>query len=263
MLTCKEITELATDFAEGHLAEEVRRQFVAHVAGCHGCGEWVRQLTATSRAVGALPAPPLPAALEAALLAQFDGWARERATSTEAARAPQRPSRLSLAPAAAAVLAFGLLLGMARSPSSLPADWLVAAGLLVVAVAVAVRWRRLTLGAAAVAAGSALLAAVATGGGGPLEAAEGLECVLTVCGTAAAAAGAGWALLRRRPDEELPAEVGAWAVAAALGALAALQVACGARSSLAHLLTFHLGGLLAVLVVAALAPRLLPRPARA
>jgi putative zinc finger protein len=259
MLTCKEITELATDFAEGHLAEAERRQFVAHLAGCHGCATWVRQLEATSMALGVLPEPRITAALQARLQDRFDAWAKERAAAGPAREAPRSSRarwRLTWTPALAIAAVFGLLVGLARSPSEMPFDWVVAVGLATVAAALVAFWRRVTLGFAAIAASSAVLAAVVTGGRGSLDGAAGLECLSTVGGVAALAAGAAWAVLRREPGEELGSAMGTWAVAGALASLAALQVACGTRSSLAHLLVFHVGGLLAVMALAHFATRL-------
>lgn len=258
MLTCREITELASDHAEGHLAEAVHRQVVAHLAGCPGCAAWVRQLAATSTALRSLPEPALPAALQASLLDRFDARTRARAAAGPAGAAPGSSRvgwRLAWAPALAVAAGFGLLVGLARRTSEAPFDWVVAVVLAAVAVALVVAWRRLTVGFAALAAASAVLAAVSTGGPGSLDGAEGLECLLAVGGMAAATTGAAWAVLRREPGEVLGSAMGTWAVAGALAAVAALQVACGAHSSLAHLLVFHVGGLLAVMAVAHLAAR--------
>ena len=249
MLTCREITELATDYAEGHLAEAQRSQFVTHIAGCHGCATWVRQLEATSTAMGILPEPELPAELQAALLDRFDAWAKARAAAS--APASSRASwHVTGVPALAIAAVFGLLVSFARRHSSAPVDWVVAFGLAAVAVALVIFWRRVTLGFAAIAASSAILSAVVTGGRGPLDGAGGLECLVTVGGVAALAAGAAWVAMRRETSEILGSAMGTWGVAAALASVAALQVACGIRSSLAHLITFHVGGLLVVIGVA-------------
>jgi anti-sigma-K factor RskA len=264
MLTCREITELATDFAEGHLADSERLRFETHVADCHGCAAWVRQMQATARAMGALPEPELPGALQAALLARFDAWSRQQ-VAARSSRAAQPVSgttrRFTLTPAIAIVAAFGLLVGLARGSSGAPSDWLIAIGLVVVAVTLVALWRRVTLGFAAVAATASLLAAAASGRHGSLDGTGGLDCLLTIGGVAAGAAGAAWVVLRKEPGQILGSAMGAWAAAGALASVAALQVACRAPRSLAHLLTFHVGGLLAVIVAGYLAPRLLARPA--
>jgi hypothetical protein len=141
---------------------------------------------------------------------------------------------------------FGLLAGLARRPSEAPSDWLVATGLALVAIVLVAFWRRVSLGFAAVGASSALLAAVLTGGHGALDGAGGLECLLTVGGVAALSSSAAWVVMRREPGTLPGSAMGTWAVAGALASVAALQVSCGTRSSLAHLLTFHVGGVLAV-----------------
>ena len=57
-------------------------------------------------------------------------------------------------------------------------------------------------------------------------------------------------LARRETSEIMGSAMGTWGVSGALASVAALQVACGIRSSLAHLITFHVGGLLEVIGVA-------------
>lgn len=265
MPTCREITELATDFAEGHLAGADRDRFVAHVAGCRGCASWVRQLEAAARAASRLPAPELPRELQAALQDRFDAWVRERApagpTGAEPARSRSR-GRFSPTPALAMAAGFGLLVGLARRPSGSPGDWAAAVALALVAAGLAALRRRVTAGFAAVAASAAVLAALLTGGRGSLDLPAGLECLLTVGGAAGGAVAAAWLLLRHEPGATVRSAAGAWAAAGALTAVAALQVACQAHGSLAHLLVFHVGGLLAVLAVALLGPRGHGSPAR-
>lgn len=258
MPTCKEITELATDFAEGHLSEADRERFVSHVAGCSGCASWVRQMEATARAVGGLPAQELPRELQATLQARFDDWARARAGARPAGVVPagtRGRGRFTLPPALAMGASFGLLVGLARRPAGSPGDWAVAAALALVAAGLAALWRRVTAGFAAVAAASSLLGAFLTGGRGSLDLAGGQECLLIVGGAAGGAAAAAWLVLRHDPGASWRSATGAWAAAGALTAVAALQVTCRTHSSLEHLLTFHVGGLLAVIAAALLAPR--------
>lgn len=265
MLTCKEITELATDFAEGHLAEADWDLFVSHIAACRGCASWVRQMNATARAVGRLPAQELPRELQATLQARFDDWVGQRAPASPPSVAPagtRGRGRFTLTPAVAMVATFGLLVGLARRPSGSPGDWAVAVALALVAAGLAALWRRVTPGFALVAASSSLLAALLTGGRGAVDLPGGAECLLTVGGAAAGAAAAAWLVLRREPGAILRSATGAWAAAGALAAVAALQVACRSHSSLEHLLTFHVGGLLAVLAAVLLVPRLHVGPAR-
>ena len=74
MLTCKQITELVTAYAEGQLRFMDRLRFRLHLGMCTSCRRYVRQLQATARALGKLPEPTLPPELEAELLRRFEGW---------------------------------------------------------------------------------------------------------------------------------------------------------------------------------------------
>jgi anti-sigma factor RsiW len=74
MLTCKQIAELATAYAEGQLGIADRLRFQLHLGLCANCRTWVRQLKVTARALGKLPDPKLPSELEAELLRRFEGW---------------------------------------------------------------------------------------------------------------------------------------------------------------------------------------------
>lgn len=78
MLTCKQIAELATAYAEGQLGLAERVRFQLHLGLCANCRTWVRQLQATARALAKLPEPELPPALEAELLRRFEGWKAKR-----------------------------------------------------------------------------------------------------------------------------------------------------------------------------------------
>ena len=74
MLTCKEITELVTDYAEGNLSFLDRVRFVMHIGMCRNCRRYVRQMKATTRALGLMPPPEIPPELEEELLRRFEGW---------------------------------------------------------------------------------------------------------------------------------------------------------------------------------------------
>ncbi len=78
MLTCKQIAELATAYAEGQLDFADRLRFQLHLGLCANCRTWVRQLQVTARTLGRLPEPELPPALEAELLRRFEGWKAQR-----------------------------------------------------------------------------------------------------------------------------------------------------------------------------------------
>jgi anti-sigma factor RsiW len=78
MLTCKQIAELATAYAERQLGLGDRLRFQLHLGLCADCRTWVRQLEVTARALGRLPAPELPRELEAELLRRFEDWKARR-----------------------------------------------------------------------------------------------------------------------------------------------------------------------------------------
>jgi anti-sigma factor RsiW len=78
MLTCKEITELVTEYAEGNLSFLDRARFLMHIGMCRNCRRYVRQVKAASRALGLVPPPELPPELEQELMRRFEGWRRTR-----------------------------------------------------------------------------------------------------------------------------------------------------------------------------------------
>jgi anti-sigma factor RsiW len=78
MLTCKEITELVTDYAEGNLSFMDRIRFWMHIGMCRNCRRYVRQVKATASALGLLPPLEVPPELEQELLRQFERWKKMR-----------------------------------------------------------------------------------------------------------------------------------------------------------------------------------------
>jgi anti-sigma factor RsiW len=78
MLTCKQITELVTAYAEGELRLMDRIRFRLHISMCANCRAYVRQLKATARALGKLPEPEIPPELQAELMRRFEGWKARR-----------------------------------------------------------------------------------------------------------------------------------------------------------------------------------------
>jgi hypothetical protein len=260
MPSCKEITELAAGYAEDALEPVARRQFEDHVASCPGCRTWLGQLDATARAIRALPPPALPPALQHQLLQRFDAWQAERAAAGAPglASAPEVGGRYAWEGLLAAVGVMAVLVMLARNPSRAVADWAVAMGLAAGASGLALLVRRLTPGFALAAVSAALVAAAVRGGPGPLELSEGLECLAVEGASAAAVVGIAWLAARRTRGA---VSLGPWAVAGALSGAAALQLACGAHTSLAHLVTFHAGGVLLVAAVALAASRRGPQPA--
>jgi anti-sigma factor RsiW len=78
MLTCKQITELVTDYAEGQLGLMARLRFWMHISMCSNCKTYVRQLKATAKALGKLPEPRIPQEMQDELMRRFDGWTARR-----------------------------------------------------------------------------------------------------------------------------------------------------------------------------------------
>jgi len=75
-MSCKEITELVTDYVEGRLSLRQRLRFQFHLGTCRHCRAFLRQMRATIRLTGRLPEAPLPPSLEAELLARFRAFRR-------------------------------------------------------------------------------------------------------------------------------------------------------------------------------------------
>ncbi|MBI5068775.1 MAG: zf-HC2 domain-containing protein [Deltaproteobacteria bacterium] len=257
MLTCREISDLTTEYAEGALDADTRRRFEAHLSGCPACEAWVRQMQIAVRAASALPPPELPAALRAELLRRFDGWQAQRATPAPEPGSLAARARSSL-PAALLLLAAAAVLALARHRSHAVQDWAIGLGLAGVGLALAAWLRRLTPGFVLAAAATALLAALARGRSGPLSALGGLDCILTEAGMALGAMGAAWLTLRKGASGSLRPALAAWAVAGVLVGDAALQIACADNASLPHLLVFHAGGVLAVIAAGWIRSRPVP-----
>lgn len=53
-IVCREAVEIVTDYLEGRLSRRDRRRFEAHLLGCDGCEEYVRQIQATIRILGSV-----------------------------------------------------------------------------------------------------------------------------------------------------------------------------------------------------------------
>jgi len=249
MPTCKQMTEMATEWLEGGLTEPVRRGFGEHLQGCDGCRAYVRQLEVTRQAVGRLPEPSPSPALNDRVMAQFDEWAAINKGAVQTQHATFAP-RFSLLPLFGSLGTVVLLVAFARQRSSAPHDWIVAVGLAVAALAVAALAGRLALAAVAVAVAAAVVAALFGGRMGALDAGGGVECVAIELAASAAVAAVGWIGARRATRRYVRYTVGAAAIAGALAADAALQITCRSHSALPHLFAFHLGG---VVLVAGLA----------
>jgi hypothetical protein len=74
MLTCKELTELVTDYLEGRLPLGRNLSFGLHVMMCRHCREYLHQMKLAVRALGAMPAEPIPSDVREKMLKIFRNW---------------------------------------------------------------------------------------------------------------------------------------------------------------------------------------------
>jgi Putative zinc-finger len=81
-MTCQEMVELATDYFEASLPAGASERFAAHVAECHGCQAYLRQIRITVDIVHTVAAPG--PADPAGLLGDFRRWRAGRDGNTDA-----------------------------------------------------------------------------------------------------------------------------------------------------------------------------------
>ena len=75
-LTCKELTEVLTDYLEGVMALEDRARFDAHLAICEGCVTYVDHMRQVIATVHELRADDVEATAPDELLEAFRAWKR-------------------------------------------------------------------------------------------------------------------------------------------------------------------------------------------
>src|SRR5215471_6579304 len=63
-LTCKELTELITDYLEEHLSHADRIRFEQHLSVCPGCVAYVDQMRVTIRVIGSRPPLKIASSME-------------------------------------------------------------------------------------------------------------------------------------------------------------------------------------------------------
>jgi anti-sigma factor RsiW len=76
MLSCRDLTELVTEYLEGALPLRDRLRFQLHLGMCTHCRAYLRQMRQTISVLGRLPDEPIPDAVRAELLRRFRGWKR-------------------------------------------------------------------------------------------------------------------------------------------------------------------------------------------
>ncbi|HWP65128.1 MAG TPA: zf-HC2 domain-containing protein [Candidatus Limnocylindria bacterium] len=71
MPTCKELTDVVTDYLEGRMSVMRRVSFRLHLGMCDRCRAYLRQMKMTIETLGRLPDEPVPAEVREALLTRF------------------------------------------------------------------------------------------------------------------------------------------------------------------------------------------------
>lgn len=71
MLTCRELTQILTDYTSGNMSFWRRLQVQMHLGMCKHCRTYLRQLRLTSVALGQVPPPPLDPETKAELLTRL------------------------------------------------------------------------------------------------------------------------------------------------------------------------------------------------
>ncbi|MFN0247073.1 MAG: anti-sigma factor family protein [Kofleriaceae bacterium] len=79
MSSCKQITEIVTDYLEGRMGLADRVRFQMHLGMCKHCREHVRQMKTTIAVLGKLPDEPSPEDARDELRKRFADWHRARA----------------------------------------------------------------------------------------------------------------------------------------------------------------------------------------
>jgi len=74
MLTCKQLTELVTEYLEGQMSLADRIRFQLHIGMCRHCRAYLRQMRQTIRTLGKLPDEPVPPEVLEDLLRRFRSW---------------------------------------------------------------------------------------------------------------------------------------------------------------------------------------------
>jgi len=247
-LTCKQMTAMATDRAEGALDVTSRLAFDEHLRTCDGCRAYLRQLDLTRQALRRIPTPEISPALNSALMDGFEKWAAAKGGSAALEGAsPRRFSPWALLGVIGTVV---LLVAFAHERSQAPQDWMIGGGLALAAVIVSSLAGRFAVGIVLAAVIAAIAAALVGGSAGAIDPGTGAECLMTELFSAAVVAGAAWFGVGRGSRATMWGALAAGGVAGALAADAALQVTCRAHLASFHVLAFHLGGVLLVAAAA-------------
>ncbi|MEO8682473.1 MAG: zf-HC2 domain-containing protein [Vicinamibacterales bacterium] len=77
MLTCRELTELVTNYLEGRLSLAERVKFEMHLAMCRHCRAYVQQMRETIQTLGKLPEERVSQEACTHLLDRFRNWKQQ------------------------------------------------------------------------------------------------------------------------------------------------------------------------------------------
>ena len=77
MLSCKQLTELVTDYLEGKMSLGDRLRFQMHLGMCKHCRAYLRQMKLTIETLGHLPAEQIPDDVRDEFLQRFKRWKHE------------------------------------------------------------------------------------------------------------------------------------------------------------------------------------------
>jgi anti-sigma factor RsiW len=75
--TCREVVELATDYAEGEMTPEQATAFELHLNFCDGCSTFIDQIRETAATARRLSEEQIPEELRQQLIDAFRDWSRE------------------------------------------------------------------------------------------------------------------------------------------------------------------------------------------
>ena len=78
MFSCRQIYDLVTEYDEGFLDADERRQFEAHVVVCPPCRGFLSQMRATRDRLGDDASPEFPPELADSIVSAFQAWKREQ-----------------------------------------------------------------------------------------------------------------------------------------------------------------------------------------
>jgi hypothetical protein len=240
MTECERVRADAPGLAALPSDDAERAAAWAHAKSCEGCARALREAERLRELIAGCASEPLPAG------------ALERSSRAIGADLRREARWRAIASIAAVCASAAVILAFARDRSRSADDWALAGVLGALAVALAAVARRAPMLVAALAGVGALLAAAASGGPGPLAPRIGVDCLAAELGSAAAVMGAAWLALRGGSTSPARSTIAAAAASGALAGDAALQVTCAAHTSVAHLLAFHVGGVLLATTGAAL-----------